>query len=268
MPFFDCTMLGGLSAMGFDVAEVQFGLPDDRVLREGVQARDVGDVLRAEFTGQDASALQLVLPRLDGDVTPYALSLSRLEGVARVATTDGVYAGGAQVPPAAAAIGASGSDATGAWLTVVPSLDTNSPAAEKLVRQARDLDPPGQMLVTGESAFLVDGKNSISSRLWIAALLIAVSTFILLFLFTGSVVLPIKALLLNLLSLGAVLGVMTWIFQDGHLSGLLDFTPTPSRPQCRSCCSAWLSVSPWTTRSSGSHASRRSTTPAPTRARP
>lgn len=96
MPFFDCTMLGGLSAMGFDVAEVQFGLPDDRVLREGVQARDVGDVLRAEFTGQDASALQLVLPRLDGDVTPYALSLSRLEGVARVATTDGVYAGGAQ----------------------------------------------------------------------------------------------------------------------------------------------------------------------------
>jgi RND superfamily putative drug exporter len=81
--------------------------------------------------------------------------------------------------------------------------------------------------VTGQAAQLVDITGSIGRRLPVAIALIALATFVVLFGLTGSVVLPVKALLFNLLSLSAVFGAMVWIFQDGHLSGVLGFTPTP-----------------------------------------
>jgi putative drug exporter of the RND superfamily len=81
--------------------------------------------------------------------------------------------------------------------------------------------------VGGPAAELVDQKHDLDSRLPIAIALIVLTTFIVLFLFTGSVVLPLKALVLNFLSLTAVLGAMVWIFQDGHLKGFLGFTPSP-----------------------------------------
>lgn len=79
----------------------------------------------------------------------------------------------------------------------------------------------------GNDAVLVDAKDSIGSRVPIAVALIALTTFVLLFLFTGSVVQPLRALALNMISLAATLGVMTWIFQDGNLSSLLGFTAQP-----------------------------------------
>lgn len=79
----------------------------------------------------------------------------------------------------------------------------------------------------GVDAELVDSKESISSRLPIAVALVGVTTFFLLFLFTGSIVQPLRALALNVISLGATLGVMTWIFQDGNFSSLLGFTAQP-----------------------------------------
>src|SRR5436305_5707556 len=79
------------------------------------------------------------------------------------------------------------------------------------------------LLVTGRAAFLVDFKQQITSRLPYALALIALSTFVLLFLMTGSVLVPLKALVMNALSLGATFGALVWIFQDGHLSGLLGF---------------------------------------------
>jgi RND superfamily putative drug exporter len=82
--------------------------------------------------------------------------------------------------------------------------------------------------VTGPSAQLVDSKDSLFGRMPLAALWIAVATFVLLFLMFGSVVVPVKALVLNVLSLTATFGAMVWIFQEGHLSGLLGFTPTGS----------------------------------------
>ena len=80
--------------------------------------------------------------------------------------------------------------------------------------------------VTGPSAQLVDTKASLFGLLPVAAAIIAVVTFVLLFLMTGSVVIPAKALVLNLLSLTAVYGAMVWVFQDGNLAGVLGFTPT------------------------------------------
>ena len=82
-------------------------------------------------------------------------------------------------------------------------------------------------LVGGADAELVDTTHSIGSRLPVAVLLIVLTTFLVLFLFTGSIVQPVRALLLNALSLSATLGILTWIFQQGHLSGLLDFTARP-----------------------------------------
>ncbi len=75
-----------------------------------------------------------------------------------------------------------------------------------------------QVEVGGPTATLIDTSAAISDRLPLAILLIALATFVLLFLFTGSIVVPLKALVLNLLMLSAVLGTMVWIFQDGHLA--------------------------------------------------
>jgi RND superfamily putative drug exporter len=83
------------------------------------------------------------------------------------------------------------------------------------------------VLVTGPAAQLVDITGSIGARLPLALGLIACTTLALLFLLTGSVFLPVKALLLNLLTMSAVFGVAVWIFQDGHLADLLGFTATP-----------------------------------------
>ena len=74
----------------------------------------------------------------------------------------------------------------------------------------------------------MDDKHAIASRLLLAVAIIVITTFVLLFLFTGSIVQPIRALLGNALTLAATLGTMVWIFQDGHFSAVLGFTPTPT----------------------------------------
>jgi RND superfamily putative drug exporter len=79
---------------------------------------------------------------------------------------------------------------------------------------------------SGAAAFNVDAMAGLGDRLPLALGLIALATFVVLFLFTGSLVVPLKALVLNTLSLTATFGAMVWIFQDGHLSGLLGFTST------------------------------------------
>ena len=113
-----------------------------------------------------------------------------------------------------------------AWLSVVPSVEPFSPEGERLVREIRRVNPSFDVFVGGPSAQLVDGRATLYQRLPIAVALIAVSTFVLLFLMVGSLLVPLKALVLNVLSLSATFGAMVWVFQEGHLSGVLDFTPT------------------------------------------
>jgi RND superfamily putative drug exporter len=126
-------------------------------------------------------------------------------------------------------------------------VDPMSGAGQDLARAARALPAPAgsAVLVGGTSAALTDGKHAISDHLPLAIGLIALATFVLLFLFTGSVVMPLKAIVLNALVLGAVLGVSVWIFQDGHLSGLFGFTPGPldtSMPVLLFCIAFGLSM--------------------------
>ena len=111
-------------------------------------------------------------------------------------------------------------------MSVVPDHEPNSPPGEAFVRQIRAVDAPFDVAVTGSSAQLVDTKAALFDRLPLALAIIAGITFVLLFLLFGSVVIPLKALVLNVLSLSATFGAMVWIFQEGHLAGPLDFTAT------------------------------------------
>ena len=98
------------------------------------------------------------------------------------------------------------------------------------MKQARAVTPPAgaQALIGGQTAQLADELASLSAVLPWMALVMAGATFVLLFLAFGSVVLRVKAIVMNVLSLSATFGVVVWIFQWGHLSGLLQFTPTGS----------------------------------------
>jgi RND superfamily putative drug exporter len=206
---------------------VQFGTPDDRVLTTSAETRGVGDVLRAEFPGDEAKALHLVTAHPAGTtrVGDYALELSRLPGVDSVTASVGTFVDGRGTGPGNPALA---SEDRVQRLTVQTSHDPRSPEAQDLVASVRatpahDMD----VLVGGASARLVDSKDAIGGGLPWAAGLIAVSTFLLLFLFSGSVLQPLRALLFNVLGLSATIGVMVLIFQDGWLSSWLGFTPLP-----------------------------------------
>jgi RND superfamily putative drug exporter len=110
------------------------------------------------------------------------------------------------------------------YLSVVPDVEPLSDEGETLVHEIRAADAPFDVQVTGQSAQLVDTKDALFDRLPLAAGIIALVTFVVLFIQFGSVVIPIKAVILNLLSLSATFGAMVWVFQDGNLSGPLDFT--------------------------------------------
>ena len=226
----------GLVFLGGPFRHLELGRPDDRVLPAGAESRRVNDTLRADFASNEAGALAVVAPDTsaagtgaarDAAIAEYATRLSELDGVARVDAVTGVSIDGQAIP-----VGPElterfgGEDAT--WLSVVPSVEPVSPAGEALVHEVRALEAPFPTLVAGEPAQLVDSKASMAARLPVAGAIIAGITFVLLFMMFGSVLVPLKALVLNLLSLTATFGAMVWVFQEGHLAGMLHFTPTGS----------------------------------------
>lgn len=102
--------------------------------------------------------------------------------------------------------------------------DAGGPEAVAVVEELRAQDPGFTFYVTGQAAGQVDFRAALADRVWWAVGIVVVATFVLLFLMTGSVLIPVKALLTNALSLAASLGVLVWVFQEGHLEGLLDFS--------------------------------------------
>ncbi|MGW7364182.1 MMPL family transporter [Streptomyces sp. NPDC054841] len=208
---------------------VTFGTPDERVLPEDAASRQVATAVQRDFAGDDTGSVQVVTagPVAPGPLGAYAGELSRLDGVVRVDASSGTYKDGAagRAAPQSAALGRPDAQR----LVVVTSLAPKSDAAQDLVHDIRAVPAPdgSQALVGGDDARLVDSKSAISDRLPLAVGMIVVSTFLLLFLFTGSVVQPLRALVLNAISLSAAVGAMVWVFQDGHLASLLGFTPQP-----------------------------------------
>ena len=236
-----------LLVLGAPFLGLRLASPDDRVLPESADVRQVHDVLREEFSSEEAGALSVVapdapnaVPGLRNQIDAYATQLATMPSVARVDAATGTYCGtglaeqlGCEpgrlvLPPDSSPRYAEFSADGATYLSVIPSVEPVSEAGEDLVHAIRDADAPWDVLVTGQSAGLIDTNQSLFDRLPWALGLVAVITAVLLFMMFGSVVIPAKAIVLNVLSLTATFGAMVWIFQEGHLSGLLDFTATGS----------------------------------------
>jgi RND superfamily putative drug exporter len=233
--------------LGTPFLRLDISLPDDRVLPTDAVSRQVHDVIREEFSSQEAGAESIVATGIGdpaaraSDIDAYAVALSKLSGVARVDAVTGSYCGsglaadfgcapGQVVVPGGEGryLGYSNPARGGStYLSVVPDVEPFSAAGEHLVDQIRATPTPfGDVRVTGQSAQLVDIKDSLYGKLPLALGIIALITFVVLFLQFGSVLIPIKALVLNLLSLSATFGAMVFVFQDGHLADTLSFTAT------------------------------------------
>ena len=220
-----------LVLLGLPFVGVTFGLPDDRVLPADAESRRVSDVLREEFDSRESDAFAVVAPELgdsdrrEAEIDEYAARLSGLSGVARVDAVTGIYQDGQRLAtetPAAERF----ASPSGTWFSVVPAVEPVSPDGEALVERIRDTGAPFEVLVAGAAAELVDSKDAIFGRLPLAGGIIAVTTSVLLFMMFGSLLVPAKAIVLNVLSLSATFGAMVWVFQDGHGADLLDFTAT------------------------------------------
>jgi RND superfamily putative drug exporter len=201
---------GGVTALLLAAAlpflHANYGLGDPRTLPASSESRQVAQTLAAGFPGLRADPVTVVarIPAGDPRLAAYAAQLARQPGVAAVSLQRGLRGNVAAID-------------------VIPAGSTQGATAQHLVTALRADRPAFRTYVTGSAAFLIDFKHQIINRIPYALAVIALATFILLFLMTGSVLIPIKALIMNTLSLGAVFGALVWIFQDGHLSSLLGF---------------------------------------------
>src|SRR6478735_8930510 len=212
-----------LLVLGAPFLGIRWGFPDDRVLPQTLSARQVGDELRNDFAVDSARNVSVVIPNTNGvtpaDLDRYAAALSQVPDVSSVSAPGGTFVGGRPTGPPSAATGFKDGSA---FLTVGSTAPLFSDASEAQLDQLRAVRPPAdqQVQLTGVAQINRDSSRAITSRLPIVLGIIAAITFVLLFLLTGSVVLPLKALALNVLSLTAAFGALVWIFQEGHLGAL------------------------------------------------
>lgn len=199
-------------------AHAHFGLCDERVLPARTEAHRTAQAIRDEFATSTERILTVVLPDADPVRDAAALRSYRqgVEGLTSVGRTAWMRS------PAGSSF------ARGAVLSVAGSEDPQSEAGQQLVHRLRSLPGPGgSQLVTGRAAALADTREAVRERLPLAAFIAAATTWALLLLLTGSVLLPVKALVVGALSLGASFGAMVCVFQDGHLREALGaFTVT------------------------------------------
>ena len=199
-----------LLALGTPFLHVAFGGIDSRALPAGTESRQVAETLGRDFPAGAADPIQAVVtvPAGSGGLDAWVAAARTVPGVTAATVVDR-------------------GDRT-ARVDLGFAGDPMGADARALVGRVRALPPPagGTVLVGGTTAQLSDLLAGLGRLLPLVGLIVAGATVLLLFLAFGSVVLPIKALLMNALSLTASFGAIVWIFQDGHLSGLLGFTPT------------------------------------------
>src|SRR5262249_53445099 len=205
-----------LLALGSPFRSITWGGTDARALSSGSAPRAVSEALASDFPVNATTPIEAVV-KFNGPASAPA-ERAALAGYA-TSLADGSGIIGAQVT------GVSGNVAK---VDMRFTANSESAAARALVTHVRAVPaPPGaQVYVGGATAELVDELGSLGATLPWMALMVAVTTFVLLFLAFGSVVLPVKAIVMNVLSLAATFGPIVGIFQEGHLSGLLHFTPT------------------------------------------
>lgn len=222
--------------LGIPFLRIELGLPDDRVLPADAASRSATDVIREEFDSAESDAISVVAvdigdpadPEIATVIDEYAARLSTGDDVARVDAATGIYLDGIRVLETNEFLTGRYARPDSTFLSVVPEVEGNSLEGEAFARAIRATDAPFDVQVTGTGAILADSKDGVIDSIPLALVLIAAITFVLLFMMFGSVVVPLKALVLNVLSLTATFGAMVWIFQDGNLSGILDFTAVGS----------------------------------------
>jgi uncharacterized membrane protein YdfJ with MMPL/SSD domain len=196
-----------LIVLGIPFLGVKFTGVDASVLPREQSARVVDDALRTEFPPSRTSPIYVAARGGPGDraeIERYAQRLGALPGIVvapRVQQADGLYR----------------IDLVGRG----PALDQQ---AKELVRDVRAVDAPVPVRVGGQTAGFLDQQKALSDSLPIALAILATTTLVILFLMTGSVILPVKALVMNLLTLSAAFGLLVLIFQDGHGESVLGFT--------------------------------------------
>ena len=199
-----------LGIMAAPVQNIKFAQGDSRMLPASNPAA-IATALHAErFPGQTGTPIEIIVfdgsQKLDA-VTAYSQEIAKVPGITSV------------VPPQVI-----GKDVR---VVAYQSMLPRTPEAQKLIHDIRDVSAPPGTLVGGVAADYTDSQDGISATLPWALGWIAISVLILIFIFTGSIILPIKAVLLNVLSLAATMGVLTWVFIDGNLQWLVgDFTLT------------------------------------------
>lgn len=210
-----------LLMLGAPFLGIKWGFPDDRVLPSSASSRQLGDELRNDFAVDSSTAVTVVLPDVTrlapAELDRYAGDLSRAADGVSVSAPGGTFVDGRRVGPPTSGTGmADGS----AYLTVGSHVPLFSDASEAQLDALHAVPAPAEVQFTGLAQVNRDSSHAITSRLPLVLGIIAAITFVLLFLLTGSVVLPLKALVLNVLSLSAAFGALVWIFQDGHLGAL------------------------------------------------
>jgi putative drug exporter of the RND superfamily len=180
-----------------------------------LESRQGFDTLVKSFPGQDQTTFNVVVNYVSGSPTTPQRMLDQADLSRRMASIPGVL----RIDP----------PQVGAHIVLL-SVVSNQPASSDSARailhaiRAESIGNGGQVLVTGETAFDVDIINYIIDTTPLAFGFVVLVTYLVLFLLTGSLVLPLKAVVLNLLSIAASFGALVWIFQDGHLSQQLGFT--------------------------------------------
>ncbi|MDQ0601597.1 RND superfamily putative drug exporter [Streptomyces canus] len=205
-PFFALGTTAVLVLLGLPFLGVRFGTADDRQLPSTAESHVVQQHIRDGFPGSPGGGLEVLAEgrASEAQYAAYKERIAELPGVLRV---DGPLVNGES-----------------AYFTVQPKGEAVDDAAQRLVGELRSTDAPFDTSVTGTAAVLVDSKDAIAEQLPWAAAFIVIVTLLLVFLLTGSVLIPIQAVVLNALSLTAMFGAVVWVFQDGHLSGPLGFT--------------------------------------------
>lgn len=201
-----------LGIMALPVLNIGFAQVDSRVLPASDRAALSTSVIESRFDGLLGSPIEVVVPNGVGRENQILEFLTRVKGV------DGIVRVGE--------IEVYGQDIR---VQVISSIAARNIDSERVIHQIRELDKPSGTLIGGAAADFTDSQDGIAGKLPFALGWIAITVLILIFIFTGSIILPLKAIILNALSLCATLGAITWIFIDGHLKWLVgDFTVTGS----------------------------------------
>jgi uncharacterized membrane protein YdfJ with MMPL/SSD domain len=198
---------GALIVVGLPFLRIAFVPADYRMLPQGSEARQVAETIDRDFGTFASDPIQVVARAAETDdeqIARYADSLRDVPGAGAVSDPRRL-------------------DAETVLVDVLPPGDPLSERNREVVRDVREVDAPVPAAVGGAAARFVDQQDTLADYLPLALALLVLTTVVLLFLMTGSVVLPIKALLMNLLTLSATFGLVVLIFQDGRLEGVLDF---------------------------------------------